>query len=149
PELTVTKVDMNGLIQEVLQDLASMIADRKMDFRVRPVPPIYGDTAMLKRIWSNLIENAIKYTGPTEDALIEVAATVEPAEIIYRVRDNGVGFDMQFSEKMFGLFQRLHRASEFAGTGVGLAIVKRLILRHGGRVWAEGQKGSGAVFYFA
>lgn len=149
PDLTVTKVDMNGLVQEVLHDLAPMIGGRNLRFVIQPVAPIHGDMAMLKRVWSNLIENAIKYTGPKKDAVIEVAAAVEPGKVVYHVKDNGVGFDMQYAEKIFGLFQRLHRASEIAGTGVGLAIVKRLVIRHGGWVWAEGQRGTGAIFYFS
>jgi len=104
---------------------------------------------MMQRVWANLLDNAMKFTGPKEHALIEVGARTEGNEVIYYVKDNGVGFDMQYVEKLFGMFQRLHGVEEFPGTGIGLAIVKRIITRHGGHVWAEGRLNEGATFYFA
>jgi light-regulated signal transduction histidine kinase (bacteriophytochrome) len=103
---------------------------------------------MLQRVWMNLLDNAIKYTAPKPDARIEIGGTAGAGETIYFVRDTGVGFDMQYADKLFGVFQRLH-GMEFPGTGIGLAIVKRIVARHGGRVWAEGKVGDGAIFYFA
>ena len=103
---------------------------------------------MLRRVWMNLLDNAIKYSALKSDPRIEVGATDGDGETVYHVRDNGAGFDMQFADKLFGIFQRLHGA-EFPGTGIGLAIVKKIIARHGGRIWAEGKVGEGATFYFA
>ena len=104
---------------------------------------------MLQRVWLNLIDNAMKYTAATRNARIVVDSLQRENEIVYRVQDNGVGFDMRYYEKIFGVFERLHASDEFPGTGVGLAIVERVLERHGGRVWAESEPGKGATFYFA
>jgi len=104
---------------------------------------------MLQRVWTNLIDNAVKFTGPKPEAIIEVGGRIEESEAVYFVKDNGVGFDMQYVDKLFGVFQRLHGPAEFPGTGIGLAIVKRIVARHGGRVWAEGKLNDGAKFCFA
>ena len=112
------------------------------------LPPVAGDAAMIQRVWLQLLGNAVKFTESRPDALIEVGAIARPHETIFFVRDNGVGFDMRFVGKLFGVFNRLH-GSEFPGNGVGLAIVRRIVTRHGGRVWAEGWPGKGAAFHFS
>ena len=104
---------------------------------------------MLRQVWTNLVSNAVKFSSKEERAVIEITGQEHNAEIIYSIRDNGAGFDMKYSSKLFGVFQRLHGEREFPGTGVGLAIVQRVIARHGGRVWAEGEVDGGAVFYFS
>ena len=112
------------------------------------LPEAHGDPALLRHVWLNLLDNALKFTAPKPHARIEIGAAAGAGETVYFVRDTGVGFDMRYADKLFSTFQRLH-GSEFGGTGIGLAIVKRIVTRHGGRVWAEGKVGEGATFYFA
>lgn len=123
--------------------------DRKVIFKFGHLPPVYGDETMLRQVFMNLISNAFKFTKYNETAIIEVGALEKPHEIIYYVKDNGEGFDMQYEAMLFNAFQRFGNAGKFEGTGVGLAIVKRIIKQHGGRVWAESKAGYGASFYFA
>jgi light-regulated signal transduction histidine kinase (bacteriophytochrome) len=120
----------------------------RIDLHITNLLPAVGDVALLRQVWVNLISNALKFTSKKERSVIDVESTQNNNEIIYSVRDNGAGFDMQYADKLFGVFQRLHSNSEFEGTGVGLAIVHRVISRHGGRVWGEGKIDQGAVFYF-
>jgi light-regulated signal transduction histidine kinase (bacteriophytochrome) len=142
-------VDMSALVRRTMTDeLAPALAGRDLAIDIGALPDAHGDRAMLQRVWMNLLDNAIKYTTPKPGAGIEIGATAGAGETTYFVRDTGVGFDMQYADKLFGVFQRLH-GMEFPGTGIGLAIVKRIVTRHGGRVWAEGMVGEGAVFYFA
>jgi len=124
-------------------------AGRAITWRIGPLPQVSGDLAMLHQVFANLLGNAIKYTRPKADALIEVGSqiTSEGEEAIF-VRDNGAGFDPKYAERLFGVFQRLHSESEFEGNGVGLANVRRIVVRHGGRTWAEGKVNEGATFYF-
>ncbi|MBO9535174.1 MASE4 domain-containing protein [Herbaspirillum sp.] len=140
-------VDVDGLVQDILQDLKSTHNGRNIRFDIAPLPPAVAEKALLRQVWWNLLENAVKYTRPRQDAVITVGHKAgDPA--VYFVADNGVGFDMAYAHKLFGVFQRLHTQQEFEGTGVGLAIVERIVNKHGGHIWAESAKGSGTTFYF-
>jgi signal transduction histidine kinase len=142
------EVDMCGLAQIAYDELRPQRAGRKIELKESSLPPGHGDPALLKQVWVNLLSNAVKYSRGCQPAVIEIGCTESGTEKIYFVRDNGSGFDMQYAHKLFGVFQRLHRADEFEGTGVGLAIVQRIVQRHGGRVWAEAKENHGATFYF-
>ncbi len=141
-------VNSMRIVQESLDELKPLLEDRQIELRIGELPTCQGDPLLLKQVWINLLSNAIKYSRDRAPAIVEVGCTRDDGENVYFVRDNGVGFDMQYVGKLFGVFQRLHRADEFEGTGVGLAIVQRIIHRHGGRVWAEAQLNHGATFYF-
>ena len=142
-------VDMEALANSVFESLAALERDRELQLTLRPLPIIKGELAMLRQVWVNLLSNAVKFTKGREVAEIEIGAENGAGEQIYYVKDNGAGFDMRFVGKLFGVFQRLHTDQEFPGTGVGLAIVQRVITRHGGRVWAEGKINEGVTIYFA
>ncbi len=146
--LSVSEVNMEELVREVFEELKPASAERELTIEIKPLPLCHGDPSMLRQVLVNLLGNAIKFTQPKDAALIEVGGRTESAENIYYINDNGAGFDMQYTDKLFGVFQRLHGVAEFEGTGIGLAIVKRIITRHGGRVWAEGKVDEGATFYF-
>ena len=141
-------VDNALLVRNALQQLAPMHEGREVEFRIGALPDSRGDPAMLHQVWINLLSNALKYSRKTAAAVIEVGALDEPGGPVYFVRDNGVGFDMRYAHKLFGVFERLHRADEFEGTGVGLAIVQRIVQRHGGTVRTEAAPGLGATFFF-
>jgi PAS domain S-box-containing protein len=143
-------VALERLAEEVVADLQLEIGARTIRWRIKPLPRAFGDEAMLKLVFSNLIGNAVKYTRGREISEIEIGALDgKGGEVVLYVKDNGAGFDMKYAHKLFGVFQRLHLAEEFEGTGIGLAIVRRVITRHGGRTWAEGELGKGATFYFS
>ena len=141
-------VDMARLVQTVLEDLAPQREGRRIEILARELPECWGDPALLKQVWVNLVSNAFKYSRGRDPAVIEIGWTGDHGERAYFVRDNGTGFDMQYAHKLFAVFQRLHRADQFEGTGVGLATVQRIVHRHGGRVWAEAEEGRGALFRF-
>lgn len=142
-------VRVNDLVEEVRTQLAPDTQGRRIEWMIDRLPDASADRAMLRLVLVNLIANAVKFTRPCDPARIEIGHQLEGDEVAYFVRDNGVGFEMQYAEKLFGVFQRLHRAADFEGTGVGLANVRRIIQRHGGRVWAESELDHGATFYFS
>ncbi|HET9369689.1 MAG TPA: ATP-binding protein [Vicinamibacterales bacterium] len=144
--LTRQRVELNHLARSVAEE-ALAAAERPIELVIEPLPPCLGEPVLLKQVFANLLSNAVKFTARTERPVITVGSMTN-ADTIYFVRDNGAGFDERFADKLFGVFQRLHRTVEFEGTGVGLAIVQRIINRHGGRVWAEGRVNQGATFYF-
>jgi PAS domain S-box-containing protein len=170
-ELRMSKIEMDTLARTVFEELKAAAPERTIQFAIKPLPLAHGDQGMIRQVFVNLLSNAIKFTRPKETAIIEVGGwrgdkdnppvphleklgeegfeEIPPEQNIYYVKDNGVGFDMQYVNKLFSVFQRLHSESEFEGTGVGLAIVKRIIQRHGGQVWAEGKVNEGATFYFS
>ncbi len=145
--LEVRPVDMNDLVRNVVADLTRDGASRAM-VSIGPLPPAPGDMGLLRQVWTNLVSNALKYSDPGADPRIEIQGLITGGGVEYSVRDNGVGFDMAYADKLFGVFQRLHRQDEFEGTGVGLAIVQRIVHRHGGTVRAESAPGQGATFSF-
>lgn len=148
-EITFTEIDMEKMAHTVVEELQPSIANNKLQLEIGHIPAATGDSAMMHQVFVNLLSNAIKFSRTRETPRIQVGATVQDRETTYFVRDNGVGFDMHYADKLFGVFQRLHGMEEFEGTGIGLAIVKRIVTRHGGRVWAEGKIDQGATFYFA
>lgn len=146
--LNLQPVDVNEMVQSVIESLAPEAGSRQIEWVLAEMPLATADPALLRLVYVNLIGNAVKYTGTRQAARIEVGCLENPGEVVYFVRDNGVGFDMQYADNLFGVFQRLHRDDEFEGTGIGLATVKRIIERHNGRIWAEAQADMGATFYF-
>ena len=142
------EVELAPLIEEVRATLHSVTEGRAIEWKIGLLPAVQGDRAMLRQVLANLFENAVKFTRNQPAAVIEITCATGPAEHVFRVRDNGAGFDPRYTEKLFGVFQRLHAETEFEGTGIGLATVRRIIHRHGGRTWAESQPGQGADFYF-
>jgi signal transduction histidine kinase len=147
-ELESARVDMAELVRSVADEVQRSAGDRPLEITVGPLPPAQGDRDMLRQAVTNLLDNAAKFTRRRTPGRIDVGHQTNGAETVYFVKDNGAGFDQRYAGKLFGVFQRLHRADEFEGTGVGLAIVQRIVLRHGGRVWAEGQRDAGATFFF-
>jgi len=147
-EINTSGIDMNSLVKSVCNDLAAEAEGRNIQWIIGLLPSINGDGMMVRQLLVNLVANAVKFTGRRETAVIELGCLAEHGENIFFVKDNGAGFDMRYADKLFGVFQRLHTEKEFKGTGVGLAIVQRIVRRHGGRVWAESEVGQGATFYF-
>jgi two-component system, sensor histidine kinase and response regulator len=148
-ELRRARVNMNDLVKETLQELASDTQGRKIDWKIDPLPEVVGDRSMLKQVWVNLLSNAVKFTRHRDHAAVHVRCErTRDGELEFAVLDNGAGFDMKHVDKLFGVFQRLHREEEYEGTGIGLANVRRIVHRHGGKTWAEGRLNEGAALYF-
>lgn len=147
-ELMVHITDMNKLVQPVIDEQLSL-SGNKADIKIEKLNPAKCDSGLIRQVWSNLVANAIKYSAKQDKPVINISSAISGSDIVYSVRDNGVGFDMKYAEKLFGVFQRLHKVTEFEGTGVGLALVKRIVSKHGGKVWADAEPGKGATFYFS
>jgi Bacteriophytochrome (light-regulated signal transduction histidine kinase) len=148
--LSLSQLDMKALVMEVWDELQrAASADRTVEFHVGELPAVLGDYALLRQVFVNLLSNALKFTGKTAAPKISVLCTPGDDELVFCTRDNGAGFDMQYAKKLFAVFQRLHTQDEFEGTGIGLSIVQRIIQRHGGKVWAEGELNKGAAIYFS
>ena len=148
-KIDLSSIDMGGLAKVLFEELKNIAPERMLRLNIKPLPPCWGDQAMIRQVFMNLLSNAIKFTRCKETGVIEIGGWIQNGENIYYVRDNGAGFDMEKANKLFGVFERLHNPEEFEGTGVGLALVQRIIHRHGGRVWAEGKVNEGAAFYFS
>jgi light-regulated signal transduction histidine kinase (bacteriophytochrome) len=141
-------LDCDALVRCALDEVRPLFPGHAADVVLGALPACEGDAALLRQVWINLLSNAFKYTGKTGKPRVEVGCHPSEGRLVYFVRDNGAGFDMKYAGKLFGVFQRLHGVNEYPGTGVGLALVKRVVERHGGAVWAEGEEGRGATFYF-
>jgi PAS domain S-box-containing protein len=148
-ELRTADISMHGLVQEIQREFDTDTRERNIVWAIADLPNVPGDAAMLKQVWQNLIGNALKYTRPRSEVRIDIGAMLSTAHVTYYIRDNGVGFDPRYSDKLFGVFERLHSVREFEGNGIGLAHVRRIVQRHGGKVWAEGEIDGGATFYFS
>jgi PAS domain S-box-containing protein len=141
-------IALGGLVKEVIADLKQDTEGRQIEWRIQPLPTVEGDAGLLRQVYANLLGNAIKYSRPREKAVIEVGLRQVNGNAALFVSDNGVGFNMKYADKLFGVFQRLHRSEEFEGTGVGLATVDRIVRKHGGNIWADAAENQGATFYF-
>src|SRR5690606_2314919 len=140
-------VIMNEVVSNIVADLKKLEPNKNIELNLLDLPNVEGDRNMLKQAFFNLISNAFKYTGKKENAIIEIGSYTRGLDEVFYVKDNGAGFDERYYNKLFGVFQRLHSSMEFEGTGVGLAIVQKIAIKHGGEVWAEGKVGKGASFY--
>jgi len=148
-EMRFAEQDMNSIVQEVLELVKQDNPKRNIEWRIASLPRVYCDQALVRMVWANLLSNAMKFTASRENAIIEIQVRDENNDFVFSIRDNGVGFDMQYAENLFGVFQRLHPTDEFEGTGIGLANVRSIIIRHKGRTWAEAELDKGATFYFS
>jgi light-regulated signal transduction histidine kinase (bacteriophytochrome) len=147
-QLKIQPANLHEIVALVLADLKAEIHGRQIDWKVGNLPVVDCDRGLMKQVFINLLGNSVKYTRPRDLAVIEIGQTTIDEEEVIFVRDNGAGFDMKDADKLFGAFQRLHRPEDFEGTGVGLATVRRIVQRHGGRIWAEAELDKGAAFYF-
>jgi two-component system, sensor histidine kinase and response regulator len=147
--LEMMPLDMNPIVNAAVAEIRALRGDTPVIVELQPLPPAMGDPVILRHVWSNLIGNAVKFSATRAQPLVRISGTSDGREAVYTVADNGVGFDMHYADKLFGVFKRLHSTEEFPGTGVGLAIVHRIVTRHGGRIWAESAPDAGARFHFS
>jgi len=147
-ELQKTELPMQLLATEICNELKEAEKNRIISIKINTLPSAIGDSILIKQVWQNIIGNAIKYSGKKQEAYIEIGSVLEKGKEVYYVKDNGAGFDMKYYPNIFGIFQRLHTKKEFEGTGIGLAIVQKIVSRHGGEIWAESKINEGATFYF-
>lgn len=148
-KLSYRSIDTNSTVNSIIRELRNLEPDRDFEIKIKDLPGVSGDKNMIRQAFFNLLQNAFKYTGKKEIAVIEVGSYLEEDNTVFYVRDNGAGFDEQYSNKLFGVFQRLHSSKDFEGTGVGLATVEKIITKHNGRVWAESKVNEGACFYIS
>jgi light-regulated signal transduction histidine kinase (bacteriophytochrome) len=146
--MNLQSASLNGVVEEVVSMLQPEVNGRNVTWKIAALRPVKSDPILAKQVFQNLIANALKFTRTRDCAVIEVSQREENGETVFAVSDNGVGFNMKYKDKLFGVFQRLHRAEDFEGTGIGLATVQRIVHKHGGRVWAEAEPDKGATFYF-
>jgi light-regulated signal transduction histidine kinase (bacteriophytochrome) len=146
--ISLEPVDTGELVAQVRDEMAPDFKGRSIEWKIGPLPKVEADRALIRQVWLNLLGNAVKYSRNCEKSVITIESRVLPTEVEFSVKDNGAGFDMRYADKLFGIFQRLHFNEEFEGTGIGLANVKRIINRHGGRTWAQGEVNAGATFCF-
>jgi hypothetical protein len=147
--LSRTTMELNGLVRTLIETLSAEASDCEIDWVTADLPPVYADPVLMQQVFANLLGNAVKYTSKCQAARIEIGKLAQDGKTVFFVRDNGVGFDMTYAEHLFGVFQRFHNDDEFEGAGIGLALVKRIIERHGGQIWAEAEPDKGATFYFS
>jgi two-component system sensor histidine kinase/response regulator len=147
--LDLDRIDMTALARSAAAEIMAVYSGPKPHIDIAELPAVAGDATVMRQVWCNLIGNALKYSAKRPEPRIRISGRIEDREAIYQVDDNGAGFDMRYADKLFGVFQRLHRTEDFSGTGVGLAIVHRIVARHGGRIWAQGALDAGACFQFA
>ena len=148
-DLRCIPIDMKRMAESIYRELATPEVNQKFQFILNDLPSVEADPTLMNQVWTNLISNAIKYTSPKDECKIEINGNEDGNNIIYSIRDNGVGYDTQYADRLFGLFQRFHNERDFEGTGIGLAIVKRIIDRHQGRIWSKSTAGEGAEFCFS
>ncbi|RPH31884.1 MAG: hypothetical protein EHM93_11755 [Bacteroidales bacterium] len=148
-DLQRTNVNSKNMVTRVLKTFSDELAGKNIEINVLELPDIMGDESLINQVWVNLISNALKYSRNEEKSTIEIGGKIEDDTTIFYVKDNGVGFDMKYADKLFGVFQRLHKAKDFEGIGIGLANVNRIVIRHGGKCWAESEVGKGAKFSFS
>ena len=144
-----SEINMQEMVSALCDEISKESPDRLIEFTIHPLTPIYGDTSLINQVWINLIGNAVKYSKYKPKSIIEIGCNQKDDQTVYFIKDNGAGFDMKYYNKLFGVFQRLHGQDEFEGTGIGLAIVHKVVTRHNGSVWAESVVNEGASFYFS
>ena len=144
-----SKVNSKNMVNGVLKTFSEELTGRNVEINISELPDAMGDENLINQVWVNLISNALKYSRKKEKAIIDIGGKIEKDKTIFYIKDNGAGFDMKYAHKLFGVFQRLHKAKDFEGIGIGLANVSRIVMRHGGTCWAEGEVGKGATFFFS